>query len=407
MKSLLGFLGFLSAIALCTVLHFASNMFIPLVIAWFILQVLRPVVKIGVRLKLNAWLNVILVFSIITIVGIAGFKFIASQVVEFANVYSLYSDKLSEWFERVIEVLGVPSEAVTNYDWLGIVRDNVRNISSLIFALTTKFVLTFVFLMFMMLEAPTLDDKINKAFGKNSGRVRKILSSISEQVSQYLSTLTLISFATGLCAWLALTLLDVKLAAGWGVLTFLLNFIPTVGSIIATIPPVVMAIIQFSPGLFKPMLVLLLLTAIQQIIGNFITPKVMGDKLGVSPVMILLSLLLWSMIWGIPGALLSTPIISIIKIVCENIPVLHVIAVLIGSGDALKKIPDAASGSDGKSEAGRKIQEAHSGFGGGSDTGKGTSARSGEAVGGVVETVRKKFAETAKRVHYHRKGRGK
>ena len=375
MKSLLGFLGFLSAVALCTVLHVASNMFIPLVIAWFILQVLRPVVKIGTRLSLNAWLNISLVFAVLAIIGLAGFNFIASQVVEFAHVYSLYSDKLTEWFERVMEIAGVPSEAVKNYDWLGIVRDNVRNISSLIIALSSKFVLTIVFLMFMMLEAPTLDDKINKAFGRNSERVRKILSSISEQVSQYLSTLTLISFATGLCAWLVLALLEVKLAAGWGVLTFLLNFIPTVGSIIATIPPVVMAIIQFSPGLFKPLLVLLLLTAIQQIIGNFITPKVMGDKLGVSPVVILLSLLLWTMFWGIPGALLSTPIISIIKIVCENIPALRTIAILIGSGESLRKIPDDQQ----------------------------TQDKPAMKADNVVETVKKKLAETAKKVNYPRK----
>ena len=136
-----------------------------------------------------------------------------------------------------------------------------------------------------------------------------------------------------------MTLFDVQLAAGWGVLTFLLNFIPTVGSIIATIPPVVMAIIQFSPGLFKPAMVLFSLAAIQITIGNIITPKVVGDRLGVSPVVILLSLLLWGMIWGIPGALLSTPIISIIKIVCENIPSLHSIAVLIGSGESVRKLP--------------------------------------------------------------------
>lgn len=378
MKSLLGFLGFLSAVALCSVLHVASSMFIPLVIAWFILQVLRPVVKIGTRLKLNAWLNITLVFSVLAIIGIIGFKFIASQVVEFSNVYSLYSEKLSEWFEHAVEFIGIPPETVTNYV-MDTLKGNVRNISSLIITLSSKFVLTFVFLMFMMLEASSLDDKINKAFGRNSERVRKILSSISEQVSQYLSTLTLISFATGICAWLVLTLLEVKLAAGWGVLTFLLNFIPTVGSIIATIPPVVMAIIQFSPGLFKPLLVLLLLTAIQQIIGNFITPKVMGDKLGVSPVVILLSLLLWSMIWGIPGALLSTPIISIIKIVCENIPALKIIAVLIGSGEAVRKLPDTAQTPD------KALVKADN----------------------VVETVKKKFAETAKKVHYPRKSKGK
>ena len=363
MKVLLVLLGFLSATALCSVLHIASSMFIPLVIAWFMLQVLKPVLKIGNVLKLNAWLNVALVFAILTIAGLAAFRFLAVQVVEFGEVYSLYSDKLYEWVAHVMEVLGVPAEAVGSFDWFAILKDNARNISSLIIALSSKFVLTFVFLMFMLVEAPYLDDKINKAFGRNSGRVRKILSSISEQVSQYLGTLALISFVTGVCAWIVLMILDVKLAAGWGVLTFLLNFIPTVGSIIATIPPVVMAIIQFSPGLFKPMLVLLLLTAIQVLIGNIITPKVVGDRLGVSPVMILLSLLLWGMIWGIPGALLSTPIISIIKIVCENIPVMHPIAVLIGSGEAVRKIPTKAP-----------------------------------AVDDMVATVKKKFTETARRV---------
>lgn len=339
MKLLLALIVFLSSIALCSVLHIASNVFIPLVIAWFILQMLRPVVQIGKTLRLNAWLNVALVFSILTCIGLAGFKFIAAQVVEFGQAYALYSDKLIEWIANLMEVLSVPPEAVKNFNWMAILRDNAKDISSLIIALSSKFVMTFVFLMFMMIEAPYLEEKIDKAFTKNAARVKKILSTISEQVSRYLGTLALISFATGVCAWIVLTLFGVQLAAGWGVLTFLLNFIPTVGSIIATIPPVVMAVIQFSPGLFKPVLVLVSLTAIQITIGNIITPKVVGDRLGVSPVVILLSLLLWGMIWGIPGALLSTPIISIIKIVCENIPELQSIAVLIGSGESVRKLP--------------------------------------------------------------------
>ena len=340
MKLLLGLLIFLSAIALCSVLNVASNVFIPLVIAWFILQVLRPVTKLARALKFNTWSNVVLVFAVLSVVGLIAFKFIASQVVEFGHVYTEYSDKLIEWAAGLMQTLSVPPETVKNFDWFTILRNNASNISSLIIALSSKFVMTLVFLMFMMIETPYLNDKIDKAFGKNSERVRKIVDDISEQVSQYLGTLALISFATGVCAWLVLTVLGVRLAAGWGVLTFLLNFIPTVGSIIATIPPVVMAVIQFSPGLFRPFLVLTLLTAIQLTIGNIITPKVMGDKLGVSPVIILLSLLLWGMIWGIPGALLSTPIISIIKIVCENIPVLHSIAILIGSGESVRALPD-------------------------------------------------------------------
>ena len=372
MKMLLALMGFLSAVALCTVLHIASNVFIPLVIAWFILQMLRPVTKISSALKFNAWSNVILVFAILTGAGLAGFKFITAQVVEFGHVYTEYSEKLIDWAVGLMQTLSVPPETVKNFDWFAILRSNASNISSLIIALSSKFVMTLVFLMFMMVEAPYLDDKIDKAFGKNSVRVRKILSTISQQVSQYLGTLALISFATGVCAWLVLTVLDVRLAAGWGVLTFLLNFIPTVGSIIATIPPVVMAVIQFSPGLFRPFLVLVSLTAIQVTIGNIITPKVVGDRLGVSPVMILLSLLLWGMIWGIPGALLSTPIISIIKIVCENIPVLHSIAVLIGSGESVRKLPDA---------------------------------KTPEVVEEVVGTVKKKLAGAAKKVHIPRKNK--
>lgn len=369
---LLGLMGFLSAVVLCSVLHIASSVFIPLVIAWFILQMLRPVTVIGRTLHLNAWLNVILVFAILACVGLAGFKFITAQVVEFGHVYNEYSEKLIEWAVHVLQVLSVPPEAVKNFDWFAILRENARNISSLIIALSSKFVMTFVFLMFMMVEAPYLDDKINKAFGKNSVRVRKILSSISEQVSQYLGTLALISLATGVCAWLVLMALGVHLAAGWGVLTFLLNFIPTVGSIIATIPPVVMAVIQFSPGLFKPFLVLVSLTAIQVTIGNIITPKVVGDRLGVSPVMILLSLLLWGMIWGIPGALLSTPIISIIKIVCENIPAMHSIAVLIGSGESVRRLPEV---------------------------------KTTEAVETVTKKIEKTFAETVRRVKTARKNK--
>jgi len=340
MKTMIGLVGFLSAVVLCTVLHVASGVFIPLVVAWFILQILRPVIQLGKTFRPSPWLNITLVFTVLTIAGIVGFRFTASQVIEFSSVYSAYSDKLNEAFGRLMISLDVPSETLASFDWMAILRNNMRNISELIVNLSSKFVLTFVFLLFMLLEAPYLDEKIKKAFsGGSAVRIRAILDTISTQVSRYLVTLFLISLVTGILAWLVLMILDVKLAAGWGVLTVLLNFIPTVGSIIATIPPVVMAIIQFSPGFFKPLLVLVSLTAIQVTIGNVITPKVMGDRLGVSPVMILLSLLLWGMIWGIPGALLSTPIISIIKIICENIASLRPIAVLIGSGEAALKIP--------------------------------------------------------------------
>ena len=339
MKVMVGLMGLLSALALCVVLNLASGVFIPLVIAWFILQVFRPVVQLGRKLRLPPLLNITLVFALLFCLGVIGVHFCTSQVVEFSRVYSRYAPQLGDRFNDFMTRLRVSPEMVDSFNWLAILRDNMRNISGLLIALSSKLVMTLVFLMFLLLEAPYTEEKVNKAFsGPSAARIRKILNTISEQISRYLGTLTLISLATGLCAWGVLTVMEVELATGWAVLTFLLNFIPTVGSIIATIPPVVMAGIQF-PSLFEPVAVLIALTAIQITIGNVITPKVVGDRLGVSPVIILLSLMLWGTIWGIPGALLSVPIVSIIKIVCENIHSLRPIAILMGSGQAARRAP--------------------------------------------------------------------
>jgi predicted PurR-regulated permease PerM len=126
-------------------------------------------------------------------------------------------------------------------------------------------------------------------------------------------------------------LIGVDFAVTWGALAFFLNFIPTVGSMIASIPPILVALVQFDT--FWPAVVTALaLLTIQMVIGNGITPKVMGDQLNLSPVVVLISLVFWGWLWGIVGALLSTPIASAIKIVCENIDALKPISILMGSG---------------------------------------------------------------------------
>ena len=340
MKVILALVALLCAIAICTVLKLASNVFIPLVIAWFLLQVFRPVLNLGRKIRLPQMLNVILVFAVFFSLCIIGINFCTTQIVEFNRAFNLYYSKLNDMTLDIMKMLQIPPESLPRISWMDLLGRYLRNISEIAFALSSKFVLTLVFLMFMLLEAPFLDDKIDRAFsGHNARKIKNIMSTVSDQISRYLGTLALISLATGFCAWLALEAIGVELAVGWGVLTFLLNFIPTVGSIIATIPPVLMAALQFSPSYIKPIAVLLSLGAIQITIGNVITPKVVGDRLGLSPVVILLSLMLWGMIWGIPGALLSVPIASIIKIVCENFPSLRPIGVMMGSGEEFAAPP--------------------------------------------------------------------
>ena len=157
------------------------------------------------------------------------------------------------------------------------------------------------------------------------------------QVSRYLLLQFVISLATGVCVWLALWAIGVEFAPTWGVLAFVLNFIPTIGSIIASIPPILIALVQSAPhSYWQAVVTAIALLAIQMTIGNVISPRVMGDHLNLSPVAVLVSLLFWSWLWGPAGALLSVPITAAIKIVCDNIAPLAPIGVLLGSGRAVR-----------------------------------------------------------------------
>jgi predicted PurR-regulated permease PerM len=134
-----------------------------------------------------------------------------------------------------------------------------------------------------------------------------------------------------------LTLIGVDFAVTWGALAFFLNFIPTVGSIVASIPPVLLALVQYYPSFWPAVITLVSVTTIQMGMGNALAPKILGDQLNLSPVVVLLSLLFWGWLWGIVGALISIPIAAAIKIVCENIKTLHPISVMMGSGKSYRR----------------------------------------------------------------------
>ena len=324
----------------------ASGVFIPLVIAWFMLQIFRPVINIGTKIKFPPIVNLILVFSIILAVSYMVILFTTTQIVELNRAFNQYYSRLQEMTLDIMRVLQVPPESMPRINWMDILGRYLRDNTEFITGIFSRFALTLVFFVFMLLEAP-LSNKVKIAFPGNTvkdkdvrEKIESIISSVSREVSRYLGTLTLISLFTAFCVWVVLEAMGVQLAIGWSVIVFLFNFIPVVGSIIATIPPVLMAILQFSPSYIQPLIVLVLVSAIQFSIGNFVTPKVVGDRLGLSPVVILLSLLLWGTIWGIPGTILSVPIAAIIKIVCENFESLRPIAIMMGSGK-VKHLPPA------------------------------------------------------------------
>ena len=120
----------------------------------------------------------------------------------------------------------------------------------------------------------------------------------------------------------------VLFAVLWGVLTFLLNFIPNIGSMISVVPPVLITLFHFG-SISKTLGVAVALVALQTVVGNFIEPKMMGKGLDLSPLTVLLSLLFWGWMWGIPGMLLSVPLTAAIKIAFEQIDATRPIALMM------------------------------------------------------------------------------
>ncbi|MCP2597422.1 AI-2E family transporter, partial [Candidatus Aminicenantes bacterium AC-335-G13] len=193
----------------------------------------------------------------------------------------------------------------------------------------TNLFLVLLFLVFILAGRGRLRDKILKSFkGQNSKKIIEIISNVDRQVYRYLSIKTFISLITGILAGLVLYIFGVNYAVLWGFLTFLLNYIPNLGSVIATVFPVLMAIIQFEK-IWTALWILLILIVIQTLMGNVIEPRVLGIRLGLSPLVVILSLIFWGWLWGIVGMILAVPITSTIKIICENIPELRVVSELL------------------------------------------------------------------------------
>ncbi len=189
---------------------------------------------------------------------------------------------------------------------------------------SNAFLILFI-MIFMLLEIPSFVGKL-ETLGSQQGT----WTSIAESVRGYLAIKTLTSLATGILVALMLAVLGIDFAVLWGLLAFLLNYVPNIGSILAAVPAVLLALLLkgFGPAL----LVAAGYVLINMIIGNVIEPRIMGEGLGLSPLVVFLSLILWGWLLGPVGMLLSVPLTTTLKIVLETSEATRPIALLLGSG---------------------------------------------------------------------------
>ncbi len=169
---------------------------------------------------------------------------------------------------------------------------------------------------------------MNSFSKKRAEKIIKVIENIDSQVQKYLAIKTGIGLVTGILVTVVLMLFEVDFAILFGFLAFLLNYIPNIGSIIATAFPVIIACFQFET-LWPAFWILVILIIIQQIMGSFIEPRLMGEGLDLSPLLVLFFLFFWGWLWGIPGMILAVPIAAVIKIICSNIDGLQFVAELM------------------------------------------------------------------------------
>ena len=305
-----GSLFIIASIAVAFILNFAQPFLVPLVIALLIRILIDPIIDYQIDyLHVHRIVAVFVSLCLIVFLFIIIVPFIVSSVITFLQSADDYNNKVLILIDLAISELkkfniDIDRETIRSslntlplLDWASALLSNSANFIS-------KLVLVIIMTLFLLL-------------GKKSENTSAEWNDIIGHVKKYIFTKFITSSITGVAAGLIYWFLGLELAFIFGSLTFILNFIPVVGSIIAVLLPIPIAILQYT-DLSSVLLIIFLPAIIHQIIGNVIEPKIFGDAFGLHPITIILSLIFWGMIWGIIGVLLAAPLTAIIRVTFER-----------------------------------------------------------------------------------------
>ncbi|MDD7271049.1 MAG: AI-2E family transporter [Spirochaetales bacterium] len=324
------------------VLKATSEVMIPVAFALFIFAFVNPIMEKLSKLKIPSGLSIVFimvfVIAIFLILGyligilvnllIAKLPYYAERVKAVDTLLSQYIIDYVDDIPKDFSIIGS-----LNVDWYSFLMGWLTSISSRVLSLLSDVMIILITLMFLLFERSTFMPKISFALDKEKGqKLSSLLGKINKQISKYLALKTIISLLTGICFYLTALVTGLDFALLWGFLAFVLNYIPTIGSIIATGLTIFMAVIQFTPNWIMIVYVAVLTISIEMVLGNIIDPRIQGVQLNISPLMILISLSFWGYIWGIAGMFLAVPVMSIIQIICLMVPSLKPVAIILSSG---------------------------------------------------------------------------
>lgn len=318
----------LAILAVLFTLREAQTVVVPAFLAFFLAAVADAPVAWLERKGLSRILSVVVVVSGMTLMALGIGVLVGSSLQELSEQAPTFQRKTRDLLDALLTRAGVPrvdGETAGILDYispdaaLGLAAGVLTSVRDL---LGNAFLILFL-MVFMLFEIPSLRSKL-----ESLGRKRASGPSIPSIMRHYLVIKTATSLATGLLIGLFLALLDVNYAALWGLLAYLLNYIPSIGSFVASVPAVLLTLLQHGPAL--AMLVAAGYLTINLVIGNGIEPRILGQGLGLSTLVVFLSLILWGWLLGPVGMLLSTPLTTTVKIALARYESTRPIALLLG-----------------------------------------------------------------------------
>ena len=327
---------FITTIAIAILLIFGKSILIPFIFAlllWFIVRKTRLFLDKAHFIKkyLPFWFkNLITSTIMIVILGLIS-KLLLSNINSLTHSYKQYEVNIDHIVTKInnllqINIVELLKTHSGDFDF-GILLQGI--FQSLTDLLSNAFIIL-IYALFIFLEETNFHLKLKAVFSKGNkyANLTDILEKIEKSIASYIGLKTLVSFITGLASYLAMLFIGIDAPLFWAFLIFILNYIPTIGSLIGTLFPAIFCLLQF--GEFTPCLMVLgVVGTIQIIVGNLLEPKLMGNSLNISSFVTIFALSFWGAIWGITGMVLSVPITVIMVIVFAHFSSTKSIAIML------------------------------------------------------------------------------
>ena len=316
----------------------ASSILVPFFLAVFVAVICTQPLLWLQRKGLPKVIALVLILVAILVVGLLFGLLIGPSLNHFLSSLPDYQERLSEHVAALISWLSekginIPQEEISGTFNPGWVMSLAGGIFSALSTILTNAFLILITVVFILLEAADFPKKLRTVL-KNPERSLSTIDKFSQNAKRYLVIKTLVSVAVGLVIWLWLLILGVDYPVLWGTLSFLLNYVPNIGAIIAVLPIALLALVQLGVG--SALLTVLGFVVVHIVVGYFIEPKLMGKGLSLSTLVVFLSMVFWGWVLGPIGMILSVPITSLVKIALESYEQTQGLAIMLRSGTEIE-----------------------------------------------------------------------